>query len=212
MRRQPDAKRVLVLGLGGGAVSKRYWHDYPGMRVDSVEIDPVVVDVSRTYFGLPEDERLRVFVADARRYVQTTKETYDIVIIDCYYNEALPFHLTTEEFLKEVKTRLAPDGVVAYNVIGAVEGDKSRLFRSMYRTAGGVWDHVWVFPIGIGTDKLAISRRNIIVLATDADRHHRRAAGADRRSGRRARERARLRRDGRTTCTRASSAPPTYRS
>jgi len=166
---KPDAARVLVLGLGGGAVSKRYWRDYPSVKVDSVEIDPVVVDVSRTYFGLPEDERLRVFVADARRYVQTTKDTYDIVIIDCYYNEALPFHLTTEEFLKEVKARLAPDGVVAYNVIGAVEGDKSRLFRSMYRTAGGVWDHLWVFPIGIGSDKLAISRRNIIVLATDAD-------------------------------------------
>jgi len=165
----PDAKNVLVLGLGGGAVTKRMWHDYPEMTIDSVEIDPVVVDVAEKYFGLPEDERLDTSVMDARRYVQDTDETYDIIIIDAYYSDSLPFHLTTEEFFREVKSRLKPGGVIAYNVISAVEGERSELFRSMYRTAGGVWDRLWVFPIGIGEDGALGSNRNIIVLATDAD-------------------------------------------
>lgn len=164
---KPDAKRVLVLGLGGGAITKRFWHDYPGVTVDSVEIDPVVVDVARTYFWLPEDDRSRVFIEDARRYVQSTDETYDIVIVDAYYSDSLPFHLTTEEFLGEVKGVMAPDGVLAYNVISSAEGNGSSLFRSMYRTAQGVWDGIWVFPIGIGSDGAAETRRNIIVLATD---------------------------------------------
>jgi spermidine synthase len=166
---KPDAKRVLVLGLGAGAVTKRMWHDYPEMRIDSVEIDPVVVDVAERYFGLPEDSRLRTTVADARRYVQTTEETYDIIIVDAYYADSLPFHLTTKEFFGEVKARLAPDGVVAYNVISPVQGAQSDLFRSMYRTASGVWDHVWAFPIGIGADTTSEVNRNIIVLASDAD-------------------------------------------
>jgi spermidine synthase len=164
----PNAKRVLVLGLGGGAITKRYWRDYPEMTVDSVEIDPVVVDVARTYFWLPEDDRSRVFVEDARRYVQQTDETYDIVVVDAYYSDSLPFHLTTEEFLREVKTIMAPGGVLAYNVISAAEGSGSDLFRSMYRTAGGVWDGLWVFPIGLGADGITETRRNIIVLASDA--------------------------------------------
>ncbi len=164
----PDAERVLVLGLGGGAITKRFWRDYPTMRVDSVEIDPVVADVARKYFWLPEDERARVFIEDARRYVQSTDETYDIVIVDAYYSDALPFHLTTEEFLREVKGVMAPDAVLAYNVIASAEGDGSDLFRSMYRTASGVWDGMWVFPIGIGSDGTELTRRNIIVLATDA--------------------------------------------
>ena len=167
MALKPDAKRVLVLGLGGGAITKRFWRDYPGVSVDSVEIDPVVVDVARKYFWLPEDERSRVFVEDARRYVQATDETYDIVIVDAYYSDALPFHLTTEEFLTEVKGVMAPDGVIAYNVISSAEGSGSDLFRSMYRTAQGVWDDIWVFPIGIGEDGVTGTRRNIIVLATD---------------------------------------------
>ncbi|PKQ19695.1 MAG: spermine synthase [Actinobacteria bacterium HGW-Actinobacteria-6] len=166
---KPDAKRVLVLGLGAGAVTKRMWHDYPEMRIDSVEIDPVVVDVAERYFGLPEDDRLRVTVADARRYVQTTEETYDIIIVDAYYADSLPFHLTTREFLEELKSRLAPDGVIAYNVISPVQGAQSDLFRSMYRTATGVWDHTWAFPIGISADHTSEVNRNIIVLASDSD-------------------------------------------
>ena len=96
-------------------------------------------------------------------------ELVDIVIIDAYYADSLPFHLTTDEFFREVRERLAPQGVVAYNVISSVEGDGSDLFRSMYRTADGVWDDLWVFPIGIGEDEDAEAHRNIIVLATDAD-------------------------------------------
>jgi hypothetical protein len=57
--------------------------------------------------------------------------------------------------------------VIAYNVISSVEGDRSKLFRSMYRTASGVWRQLWVFPIGIGQDHDRELNRNIIVLATD---------------------------------------------
>jgi len=166
---KPDAKRVLVLGLGGGAITKRFWHDYPEMSVDSVEIDPVVVDVATKYFGLPVDARSRVFAQDARRFVQTSKDTYDIVIMDAYYADALPFHLTTQEFFRETKARMSPDGVVAYNVISALEGDASKLFRSMYKTAGSVWTHLWVFRVNVGQGDVPQGRQNLIVLATDSD-------------------------------------------
>ncbi|MDZ4654995.1 MAG: fused MFS/spermidine synthase [Coriobacteriia bacterium] len=165
----PGARNVLVLGLGGGAVTKRMWLDYPEIAIDSVEIDPIVVEVAERYFGLPDDERLTTSIMDARRYVQQSDELYDIIIIDAYYADSLPFHLTTEEFFLEVKSRLAPGGVIAYNVISAVEGEHSELFRSMYRTATGVYDHLWVFPIGIGENGALGANRNIIVLATDAD-------------------------------------------
>jgi spermidine synthase len=165
----PDAKRTLVLGLGGGTLVKRMWRDYDPMRIDAVEIDPEVIDVAYTYFALPEDPRITVAEEDARRYVQRTDRTYGIVVIDAYYADGLPFHLTTREFFEEVDAVLEPDGVVAYNVISAVEGEPSELFRSLYRTAGTVWEHLWAFPIGIGEDGDLERNRNIIVLATDAD-------------------------------------------
>ena len=166
---KPDAKRVLVLGLGGGAITKRWWRDYPGMTIDTVEIDPVVIDVARRFFGLPDDARLTVTNADARRYVQTTTKTYDVVIVDTYYADSIPFHMTTSEFLREVKAKMSPGGVLAYNLIGSVQGDASRLFRSSWRTVGGVFDHRWAFPIGLSKDRSLTQGRNIIVLASDAD-------------------------------------------
>jgi len=165
---KPDADHVLALGMGGGTVTKRMWRDYPDMRIDTVEIDPVVVDIAKEYFELPQDERLRHIVQDGRRFVQTTDETYDVIIVDTYYADAIPFHLTTQEFFEEAKQRLEPGGVIACNVIGSVKGSRSELFRSTYRTIGAVWDHVWVFPVGIGADGEMESYRNIIVLATEA--------------------------------------------
>ncbi|MBE0417233.1 MAG: fused MFS/spermidine synthase [Coriobacteriia bacterium] len=165
---KPDAGRVLVLGLGGGALPARILRDYPEVYVDAVEIDPVVVDVAERFFALPEDERLQVYVEDARRYVQRTGKRYDIVVVDCYHADALPFHLTTQEFFEEISGVLEPDGVCAYNIISAVEGERSDLFRSLYRTAGTVWDHLWVFPVErngqTGSPK---TNRNIVMLATD---------------------------------------------
>ncbi len=166
----PRAERVLVLGLGGGALPARMLADYPGVSVDAVEIDPVVVDVAERYFALPEDPRLSVIVEDARRYVQRTTERYDVVVVDCYHADALPFHLTTAEFFGEIDDVLAPGGVVAYNIISAVEGDSSDLFRSLYRTAGGVWDRLWVFPVERqdGAESLG-TIRNIVMLATSGE-------------------------------------------
>jgi spermidine synthase len=164
-----DPKRVLVIGLGGGAVTKRYWHDYPDVHVDSVEIDPVVVDVAKRYFDLPEDPRLTVFTTDGRRFVQTTSERYDIVVIDAYYADSLPFHLTTQEFFREVKAKMNPGGVVVYNLISALEGDQGKLFRSMYKTAGSVWKDVLVFPVDVGQGDMPEAVQNIAVLATDTE-------------------------------------------
>ena len=164
----PEAKRVLILGLGGGALPKRWWRDYPDMQIDTVEIDPAVVRISKEYFDLPDDPRLRVFTQDARRYVQTSTDTYDVIFVDAYYADSLPFHLTTNEFFVEVKQRLAPGGVVAYNLIGSVTGRRSELFRGMHKTVSANWKNVWVFPIGIGSSGLTELGRNIIVLASDA--------------------------------------------
>ncbi len=166
---QPEATRTLVVGLGGGTIVKQMWSAYPHMHLDAVEIDPEVVAVARRYFALPEDERVRVFVGDGREYIETTPDTYDIVILDAYDDDHIPFQLTTREFFEATRARLSPGGVVAYNIIGSLEGDWSKPFRSVHRTMGVVWRRVIVFAVGIGSDSLRGERRNIVVLATDAE-------------------------------------------
>ncbi|MDR3686548.1 MAG: fused MFS/spermidine synthase [Coriobacteriia bacterium] len=165
---QPAATRVLVLGLGGGTVVKRMWRDYPEMRIDAVEID---AEVAFELFELPRDERIAVFVGDGREYVRTTIETYDIIIVDAFDDDHVPPHLLTEEFLRELRDRLAEKGVVAFNLIGSVHGEHSKPFRSFHRTISNVWRNVWMFPVGLwanGPIQLAYGC-NIVLFASDVE-------------------------------------------
>jgi len=83
-------------------------------------------------------------------------------VLDAYYADSLPFHLTTQEFLELVRSRLAPGGIVVANIIGALEGPSSKLFRSFYGTYRTIFPSVAVHPVDFRRD--ANSIRNIIVV------------------------------------------------
>jgi spermidine synthase len=163
---KPDATRTLMIGLGGGSVVKRMWRDYPQMRLDVVELDPEIVEVAHRFFALPEDERISVFVGDGRSFLETALDTYDILIVDAFDEDRVPRPLTTEEFLRTARDRLASDGVIAYNFIGSTKGDRSKPFRSLYRTLANVWRHVWVFTMNEG---VLAEGTNLVLLASDAE-------------------------------------------
>ena len=160
----PEIEDVLVIGLGAGLAPKRFARDYPDMTVDVVEIDPEVVKVAREYFGFPGDEKVKVHVMDGRVYLRDTAKKYDLIMVDAYYADSIPFHLTTTEFYEVVKQRLKPGGVLASNMIGALEGARSKLFRSMYLTMTRVFPAAYVFALDNrpGTEG---SYRNIEVFA-----------------------------------------------
>ena len=165
---KPDAARTLVIGLGGGSVVKRMWRDYPKMHLDVAEIDGEVVEVCSALFELPDDERIAVHIADGREFLGRRLDVYDIIIIDAFDDDHVPRPLLTEEFMRECKDHLSPDGVVAWNMFGAVYGPHSRMFRSFHRTASNVWRNVWAFPLGIAENAVDDSR-NIILLASDVE-------------------------------------------
>jgi len=154
------AKTVLFLGLGGGSAPKRLGRDFPELRLQVVELDSVVVDVARRFFSVPET--LPVAVADGRRYLAGNDTRWDVIAIDTFYDDGVPFHLTTREFLELVRARLAPGGVVVTNVLGAVTGPSSKLFRAVYRTYRSVFPTVTIHP-GYGSDTYG----NSMLVATD---------------------------------------------
>jgi spermidine synthase len=167
----PEAKSALFIGCGAATVPKQFRKFYPQMQVDVVEIDPVVVEVAKKYFGFQPDAKTRVEVQDGRVFLAGTKRTYDLIYMDAYYADAVPFHLTTVEFMRIIKSHLSPNGVAVFNIISAMEGSDSKLARSEYRTIRKVFPTCSVFPIIDGDEKpqqYSKSRvRNVIMVATD---------------------------------------------
>ena len=162
-----DAKRVLYVGLGAGSSPKQMWRAFPDVQIEVVELDPRVVDVAHRYFALPRDPRLRVHVGDGRRFLAADARRWDAIVIDAFFADAIPFHLVTREFLELAQSRLAPGGVIVTNVIGALDGVGSRLFRSIYRTYKTVFPAVLVHPAILPGDRGDAAYRNLILVATE---------------------------------------------
>jgi spermidine synthase len=163
----PGARDVLFIGLGGGSSPKRLWRDFPDLRLQGVELDPVVVDVAYRFFELPRDPRLQIEVDDGRRYLDRNERRWDAILIDAFFADAIPFHLFTSEFLELARSRLNPGGVILTNTIGSVAGDQSRLFRSVYRTYRSVFPTVLVHPTLFGERTDDETALNLILVATE---------------------------------------------
>ena len=162
----PDARRILIIGLGGASAPKRMWRDFPQLQVEVAELDPAVVDVARRFFGLREDGRLKVTAEDGRRFLARRADRWDAIIVDAYFSDSIPFHLTTREFLQLVRSRLDPGGVLVANVIGSLRGDGSQLFRALWRTYRSEFPSLAVHPVmGPGDDGSSIL--NLILVATE---------------------------------------------
>lgn len=144
---KPKLTRVLFIGGGGAIGPRKFINQYPDVSIDLVEIDPVVVAVSRDYFHLAPDQRLKVYIEDGRRFVRRATGRYDVVILDAFtVGGQIPFHLTTQEFMREIRDILEPDGVFLANITSALEGPRSRILRSEYKTANSVFPGVYLFP------------------------------------------------------------------
>ncbi len=161
----PSTRRVLFIGLGGGSATKRMWRDFPSLQLDVVELDPDVVQAARRWFELPQDPRLTVTSEDGRRFLQRSDERWDMIVIDAYVSDSIPFHLATAQFFELVQSRLTPGGVVVSNVIGAATGPGSKLLRSMAKTYQAVFATVALHPVG-SPDNYG----NVIVVASDGAR------------------------------------------
>lgn len=114
----PQPRRVLVAGLGGGTLPTALAELAPEAAIDVVEIDPAVLTAARRFFGFQTSERLRVHTSDARVFVKRALrrgQLYDMVLLDAFGGDYIPEHLTTAEFLAETRQLLAVDGALAAN-------------------------------------------------------------------------------------------------
>lgn len=172
-----NPKHVLFVGAGGGIGPRMFLDDYEDIKVDVVEIDPIVVDLAEEYFDMPRDEdepRLTTYVDDGRAifYRDLIAAQYDLVLLDAFSSGGQPpFHLMTVEYLTIVKDHLTADGVVASNVISALEGPGSNIFNAQVKAYEAVFDYVYAIPFvrarmaGETFDKQR--RRNMLILGTD---------------------------------------------
>ncbi len=109
----PHPRRALFLGSATG-ITAAGATAYPNLQVDSVELVPEVVAAMPAF--APENSaapgRLRQFTADARRFVRTTTNRYDVIVADLFHPARDGAGaLYTREHFAGVKERLNAGGL-----------------------------------------------------------------------------------------------------
>jgi spermidine synthase len=138
---QPTPKRVYVAGLGGGRVPLLLHHYLPSVQIDCTDIDPAIVEIAKTFFALHPDERLQVAIEDGRNWLEQNTTIYDLILLDVFLDNGYsPYRMTTVEFFQLCKSRLAPGGVVAINLLS---GDP--FLAAKAHTLGEVFPHLYSF-------------------------------------------------------------------
>ena len=124
----PNPRRLLMVGLGGGSVTNFLSKWFPDLKIDVVEIDEKVIEISKKYFFLKESNRYRIFQEDGRVFIKNRKgqEQYDWIVLDAFKSGSIPYHLKTHEFYKEIRSVLKPNGVVGSNLYGKGNSLKPR--------------------------------------------------------------------------------------
>lgn len=146
--------RVLVVGLGGGSIPRFLHKRYPAVQIDCVELDPDVVAVATQYFGFAEDKTMKAHVGDGRKFIEKATQPYDIIFLDAFGADNIPYSLATREFLLAVRKALAPNGIVVGNIWSSYS---NRLHDSMVRTYQDVFEELYYFTVRASGNRILVA-------------------------------------------------------
>ena len=111
-----SCKNVLIIGGGDGGVVREFAKHQSIERIDLVEIDERVIEVSKIYFpectSALDDPRVNVLTKDGFAFIKSKKNEYDIIVIDSTDPEDFASGLFTSEFYNDVYNALTEDGIM----------------------------------------------------------------------------------------------------
>jgi len=112
----PDAQKILVIGAGDGGVIRELAKYSSIKQIDLVEIDKMVVEVSKKYLPKTsccfDDERVTVYYQDGMKFIRRCENQYDIIIVDSTDPFGPGEGLFTKEFYGNCYKALKEDGIM----------------------------------------------------------------------------------------------------
>ncbi len=131
---------AVFVGGGGFTLPRYIAATRPGSRSRVLEVDGDLVELVRERLGLRTGPDLRVRVGDARLTLRgEPTDSADLVVGDAFGGVAVPWHLTTEEFARDIRRVLRPDGLYLLNVI---DYEPRALVRAEQATLREVFENV----------------------------------------------------------------------
>jgi spermidine synthase len=162
LSQQSSPGDALILGFGGGIIPKKL--SAKGFNIDVVEIDPITLEIAEKFFKYKKINT-NFFFEDARTYVRKCKKKYNLIIIDLFFADGIPEHLTTIEFYNDLKNCLYDDGILISNSITDFSNDLT--LNTVLSTFNAVFKNLYYFYDKTYVDQSPIKVTNLYTLATN---------------------------------------------
>ncbi|MFD0670596.1 spermidine synthase [Cohnella sp. GCM10027633] len=136
---RPALRSLFVIGHGVGTIPMRF----ANRNVVVAEIDRAVVELSRTYFDYKTDN---VRIGDGGEWLAREDDgAYDAIVADAFTRDGTPRSLTTPTFFRTAASKLAPGGVLLFNLFGKPRNDKR--IGSVYAALADAFPHAAAFAM-----------------------------------------------------------------
>jgi spermidine synthase len=115
----------LLLGLGGGSIVNLLRKEYHlTMPITALEIDPVVIDLGKKYFGLNDYANLTMINEDAFEFVKRENDSFDLIIVDILVNDEVPTRFHSREFVSYLEKMSHGSTIILFNKV--LSSERSR--------------------------------------------------------------------------------------
>jgi spermidine synthase len=111
---QEEIQNCLILGLGGGTNAKLVRKFWSKAEITGIEINPLFIELGRKYLGL-DKTKVKIKIRDAFDFVKKDKQKYDLILVDTYVGDKFPEKFASEEFFRDLKKIVSPQGRIVFN-------------------------------------------------------------------------------------------------
>ncbi|WP_297514073.1 polyamine aminopropyltransferase [Thermococcus sp.] len=151
MLAHPNPKRVLIIGGGDGGTLREVLRYESVEKATMVEIDEMVVEVSRIYLGIDrgafDDPRAELIIGDGVKYLKETEERFDVIIVDSTDPVGPAKLLFSEDFYRSAYEKLNERGLYITQA-GSVYLFTNELLDA-YKAMKKVFDRVYYFSFPV---------------------------------------------------------------
>jgi len=178
---RPDLRKALVLGIGAGMVPMRL--AARGIAVTTVDIDSASLRAAREIFGF-DPHKVNAIQADARTYLRSCENGYDVVVLDLFHGDGVPDYLVTRDFFRDLKHCLGTDGIAVFNTFADLDHPRAYAhflatlrselpYVTLYRPNYGIASHINSFivagaatlPGPVGDDLSHVPPRHLRIMS-----------------------------------------------
>ncbi|XP_057783661.1 uncharacterized protein LOC131001316 [Salvia miltiorrhiza] len=148
--------KTVVLGLGAGLLPMFMKKNLPTLKIEVIELDPVVLDVAREFFGFEEDERLKVHITDGIKFVKEIADSkvetedksfckIDILVVDVDSSDTSSgltcpeADFVEESFMLAAKESLSEQGLFIINLVSRSSTVKDAVYSRLKKVFSNIF-------------------------------------------------------------------------